>query len=47
MDTYGWILVKNKKYDQAEEILSKASALAPDNKILLEHLYKARKKSAD
>ncbi len=47
MDTYGWILVKNKKYDQAEEILSKASALAPDNKILLEHLYKARKKSED
>ena len=37
MDTYGWILFRQKKYTSAEEWLGKAAALGPKNPTILEH----------
>ncbi len=41
MDTYGWVLLNNKKFLQAKEILTKALAAAPDNKSIQSHLLAA------
>lgn len=47
MDTYGWILFMQKKYDEAEVWLSKAAVLAATDATILEHygdvLYKQNK----
>jgi tetratricopeptide (TPR) repeat protein len=37
MDTFGWILYKQKKFPQAAEWLQKASTLGPPNPTILEH----------
>ena len=37
MDTYGWILYKQKKYRDAEQWLGKAATLGPKNPTILEH----------
>lgn len=43
LDTYGWVLIKNQKYKQAIDVLSRAAAIAPDNKMIQEHLAAAEK----
>jgi tetratricopeptide (TPR) repeat protein len=47
IDTYGWILYKQKKYKEAEEWLSKAAKMGPKNPTILEHygdvLYRLNK----
>lgn len=44
LDTYGWILFRQKKYAEAEGYLKKAAAMGPKNPTILEHygdvLYK-------
>lgn len=44
LDTYGWILYQEKRYNEAEEFLRKAADLGPKNPTILEHygdaLYK-------
>ncbi len=37
MDTYGWILFKQKKYKEAEEWLRNASKIGPKNPNIIEH----------
>ena len=37
MDTYGWILYKQKKYEEAEQWLSKAAKAANTSPVVLEH----------
>jgi tetratricopeptide (TPR) repeat protein len=37
MDTYGWILYQQKKYNQSEEWLARAARLGPKNPTILEH----------
>jgi tetratricopeptide (TPR) repeat protein len=37
LDTYGWVLYKQRKYDEAEIWLSKAAAMGPKNPVILEH----------
>jgi cellulose synthase operon protein C len=44
MDTYGWILVENGRYDEGIEILERAANLAPTNKDIVEHLKTAKAK---
>ncbi len=43
VDTYGWILVKNKQVQEGLAILEKALALAPDNKEIEQHVTEAKK----
>ena len=49
LDTYGWILFQQKKYNEAELYLSKAANMGPKNPTILEHygdvLYKLNKTS--
>ena len=44
MDTYGWFLVENKKYQEGLEILGKALELAPDNDEIRSHYEQAKVK---
>ena len=37
MDTYGWILYQEKKYNEAEEWLSAAAKMGPPKAVILEH----------
>jgi tetratricopeptide (TPR) repeat protein len=49
LDTYGWILFQQKKYNEAEPYLEKAASLSAKNATILEHygdvLYKLNKVS--
>ncbi len=42
VDTYGWILVNNKKVNQGIELLEKAAKLSPDTQEIQQHLVKAK-----
>lgn len=37
LDTYGWVLYKQAKYEEAEKYLSKAAGYAPSNGTIVEH----------
>lgn len=41
LDTYGWILYHNKRYKIAQEVLARASKLAPENDDIRQHLATA------
>jgi tetratricopeptide (TPR) repeat protein len=38
LDSLGWALVQQKKYDEAEPLLKRAAAQLPSNSVVQEHL---------
>jgi predicted Zn-dependent protease len=42
LDTYGWVLYRKGRHSEATEVLSRASALAPQSKEILYHLGMAQ-----
>ena len=38
LDSLGWVYFQNEDYDKAEELLTRAHKLIPDEGVILEHL---------